>query len=74
MLQNQLTPLNDNHSSGQIRVVSELYLRILKGFVESLFLSLYLFILSQPFEEDFQTGVQRHRTKKKERIKARQEG
>ena len=34
-------------------------------------LSIYLFILSQSRKEDFRTGAQRHRAKKKERIKAR---
>ena len=32
-------------------------------------LSIYLFILSQPCDEDFRIGTQRHRAKKKERIK-----
>ena len=34
-------------------------------------LSIYLYILSQPRKEDIRTGVQRHRAKKKERIKSR---
>ena len=34
-------------------------------------LSIYLCILSQPRKEDIRTGAQRHRAKKKERIKSR---
>ena len=34
-------------------------------------LSIYLYILSQPRKEDIRTGAQRHRAKKKERIKSR---
>ena len=34
-------------------------------------LSIYLCILSQPCEEDFRTGAQQHRAKKKERIKSK---
>ena len=33
--------------------------------------SVYLFILSQPREEDFQTGVQRHRAKKRKIINSK---
>ena len=34
-------------------------------------ISIYLCILSQPRDEDFRTGAQRHRAKKKERIKSK---
>ena len=56
----------------QIFVSAQYFEKELMNF-DKLFISiyLYLFILSQPCEEDFRTGVQRNRTKKKERIKAR---
>ena len=38
---------------------------------ERLTLSIYLYILPQPCKEDIGTGSQRHRAKKKERIKSK---
>ena len=35
------------------------------------YLSIYLYILSQPRKEDIRTGAQRHRAKKKKEYKAR---